>query len=202
MLGPSDTFPVFVFLCTFLSFYCLQASNANTHRQRASRRPRSIPGVCVWACVWVEASACTWLMLGSCSGLRLAPCLCVSLYFLEVLCLGLCLGFYVWACVSFTPWSLCLGLCLGGSRGLHLAHARLMLGFGILPCLCVSLYFLEVLCLGLCLGIYVWLVFLCTPGVCVWACVWVEASASTWLMLGSCSGLRIQSPSLCFFVPS
>jgi hypothetical protein len=127
MLGAS----VFVFLCIFLCFYCLQASNANTHRHCArsrSRSPRSIPGVCVWACVWVEASACTWLMLGSCSGLRLAPCLCVSLYFLEVLCLGLCLGFKSGLVFLCTPWGLCLGLCLGGSFGLHSAHARLMLG--------------------------------------------------------------------------
>jgi hypothetical protein len=140
MLGPSDTVPVFVFLCTFLSFYCLQASNANTHRKRArsrSRSPRSIPGVCVWACVWVEAAACTWLMLGSCSGLRPAPCLYVSLYFLEVLCLGLCLGFYVWGlCFFLLSLEFVSGLVSGWKLRLALgscsAHAR---GFGYLPCL-------------------------------------------------------------------
>jgi hypothetical protein len=109
------------------------------------------------------------LALGSCSGLRLAPCLCV-LYFLEVLCLGLCLGFYVWACVSFTPWSLCLGLCLGGSRGLHLAHARLMLGasesFPVFVFLCTFLRFY------------------------VWACVWGFMSGLCFfVLLGFVSGL-------------
>ena len=65
-----------------------------------------------------------------------------------VLCLGLCFFYsleFVSGLVSGWKPRLALGSCS--------AHAR---GFGILPCLCVSLYFLEVLCLGLCLKFYVW----------------------------------------------
>ena len=97
----------------------------------------------------------------------------------------MCLGFNVWACVSLYSLGFVSGLVSGWKLRLALgscsAHAR---GFGILPCLLVSLYFLEVLCLGLCLGFN------------VWACVslhslgLVSGHVSEWelrLALGSCS---------------
>jgi hypothetical protein len=146
------------------------------------------------------------LALGSCSaharGFGILPCLLVSLYFLEVLCLGLCL-FNVWACVSLYSLGFVSGLVSGWKLRLALgscsAHAR---GFGLLPVfvfLCTFLRFYVWACVwGLSLG----LCFFVLPGVCVWACVWVEASACTRLMLGSCSGLRNSSLSFSFFVLS
>ena len=133
------------------------------------------------------------LALGSCSaharGFGILPCLLVSLYFLEVLCLGLCL-FNVWACVSLYSLGFVSGLVSGWKLRLALgscsAHAR---GFGLLPVFVFLCNFLRFYVWARVWGFMSGLVFLCTPrGLCLGLCLggsFCLHSAHARLMLGA-----------------